>query len=269
MVLCSSQSGRQSGQPRLILHQARVVAGGTPMPDSLLQTLELRDTLTAEEREVILNAPSREMDFKAGQDIVKEDARPTESSLIVSGLAARSKVLTGGGRQFTALHVPGDFVDLHSLLLKKMDHTVLALAPTRVARVPHSTLRQITVDFPHLARLLWLTTLVDGAIHREWILSMGRRQATARLAHLVCELFMRLKAVDKVDGLSFSLPLTQTQMGDVLGVSSVHMNRILQELRRDGLITWQGQILTIKDWERLQSFAEFDPAYLSLRKEPR
>jgi CRP-like cAMP-binding protein len=239
------------------------------MPASLLQALELRDTLTAEEREVILNAPSREMDFQAGQDIVKEDARPQESSLIISGLAARSKVLAGGGRQFTALHVPGDFVDLHSLLLKKMDHAVLALTPTRVARVAHSTLRQITVDFPHLARLLWLTTLVDGAIHREWILSMGRRQAPARLAHLICELFIRLKAVDKVDGLSFPLPLTQTQMGDVLGVSSVHMNRILQELRRDGLIKWQGQTVTIKDWERLQSFAEFDAAYLSLRKEPR
>jgi CRP-like cAMP-binding protein len=239
------------------------------MPASLLQTLELRDTLTAEEREAVLNAPSREMDFQAGQDIVKEDARPTESSLIVSGLAARYKVLAAGGRQFTALHVPGDFVDLHSLLLKKMDHAVLALAPTRVAKVAHGTLRQITVDFPHLSRLLWLTTLVDGAIHREWILSMGRRQAPARLAHLICELFIRLKAVGRVDGLSFSLPLTQSQMGDVVGVSSVHMNRTLQDLRRDGMITWRGQTVTINDWERLRSFAEFDSAYLSLERVPR
>lgn len=239
------------------------------MPTSLLQALELRDTLTAAEREVILDAPSREMNFQAGQDIVEEDARPTESSLIVTGLAARYKVLAGGGRQFTALHVTGDFVDLQSLLLKKMDHAVLALAPTRVAKVQHSTLRQITVDFPHLARLLWLMTLVDGAIHREWILSMGRRHAPARLAHLVCELFMRLKAVGKVDGLSFPLPLTQTQMGDVLGVSAVHLNRTLQELRRGGMITWRGQTVTIKDWERLRTFAEFDPAYLSLERAPR
>ena len=121
----------------------------------------------------------------------------------------------------------------------------------------------------HLARLLWLTTLVDGAIHREWILSMGRRQAPARLAHLLCELFLRLQAVGKVDGMSFSLPLTQAQMGDVLGVSSVHMNRTLQELRRDGMIKWQGPIVTIKDWQRLKSFAEFDAAYLSLERAPR
>jgi CRP-like cAMP-binding protein len=239
------------------------------MPNPLLQALELRDTLTAEEREAVLNATSREMDFQVGQDIVKEGARPKASSLVVSGLAARYKVLAGGGRQFTALHVPGDFVDLQSLLLKKMDHAVVALTPMRVARVAHATLRQITDDFPHLARLLWLTTLVDGAIHREWILSMGRRQAPARLAHLVCELFMRLQAVGKVDGMSFALPLTQAQMGDVLGVSSVHMNRTLQELRRDGMIKWQGPIVTIKDWQRLKSFAEFDAAYLSLEKAPR
>ncbi len=239
------------------------------MPNPLLQALELRDTLTAEEREAVLNATSREMDFQVGQDIVKEGARPKASSLVVSGLAARYKVLAGGGRQFTALHVPGDFVDLQSLLLKKMDHAVVALTPMRVARVAHATLRQITDDFPHLARLLWLTTLVDGAIHREWILSMGRRQAPARLAHLVCELFMRLQAVGKVDGMSFALPLTQAQMGDVLGVSSVHMNRTLQELRRDGMIKWQGPIVTIKDWQRLKSFAEFDAAYLSLERAPR
>ena len=209
------------------------------------------------------------MDFQVGQDIVKEGARPKASSLVVSGLAARYKVLAGGGRQFTALHVPGDFVDLQSLLLKKMDHAVVALTPMRVARVAHATLRQVTDDFPHLARLLWLTTLVDGAIHREWILSMGRRQAPARLAHLVCELFTRLQAVGKVDGMSFALPLTQAQMGDVLGVSSVHMNRTLQELRRDGMIKWQGPIVTIKDWQRLKSFAEFDAGYLSLERAPR
>src|SRR3954469_25946459 len=134
------------------------------MATSLLHALELRDTLTVGEREVVLAAASREMDFQVGQDIVREGTLPTESSLVIIGLAARYKVLAGGGRQFTALHVPGDFVDLHALLLKRMDHAVLALPPTRVARVAHGTLRQITVDFPHLARLLWLTTLVDGAI---------------------------------------------------------------------------------------------------------
>ena len=239
------------------------------MPNSLLHALELRDTLTADERKAVLRAASNEIDFKTGQDIVEEGERPNACSLVVSGLAARCIVLTGGGRQFTALHVPGDFVDLQSLLLKRMDHAVLALAPTRVARVAHAALRQITVDFPHLARLLWLMTLVDGAIHREWILSLGRRQAPARLAHLLCELFMRLQAVGKVDGLSFSLPLTQPQMGDMLGISAVHMNRTLQELRREGLISWQGQAVTIKDWQHLKSLAEFDPAYLSLEKAPR
>jgi CRP-like cAMP-binding protein len=239
------------------------------MANSLLQALELRDTLTAEERQAVLCAASSEIDFQAGQDIVKEGVRPKACSLVVGGLAARYIVLAGGGRQFTALHVPGDFVDLQSLLLKKVDHAVMALAPTRIARVEHAALRQITVDFPHLARLLWLMTLVDGAIHREWILSMGRRHAPARLAHLICELFMRLQAVGKADGLRFSLPLTQAQTGDVLGISAVHLNRTLQELRREGLISWQGQAVAIKDWQRLQALAEFDPAYLSLEREPR
>ena len=238
------------------------------MTSSLIRALELRDTLTDEERDVLLNAATRELDVQSGQDIVKEDSRPTESSLIVSGLAARYKVLAGGGRQFTALHVPGDLVDLPSFLLKKMDHAVVALAPTRIAKVPHETLKRISTDFPHLARMLWLVTLVDGAIHREWIF-MGRRQAPARLAHLVCELFMRLQAVGLVDESTFLLPLTQVQIADVLGIRVVHMNRTLQELRRDNLITWQGQIVTIRDWTRLQAFAEFDATYLSLRKEPR
>lgn len=123
---------------------------------------------------------------------------------------------------------------------------------------------------PHLTRLLWLATLIDGAIHREWLLALGRRSALGRLAHLVCELFSRLQVVGLiVDGSSFHLPLTQTNLADALGLSPVHVNRTIQELRRRGILTWQHHAVEIHDWKRLAEVAEYNPAYLSLDREPR
>ena len=171
-------------------------------------------------------------------------------------------MLEDGGRQFTALQVPGDFVDLHAFLLKTMDHGIIALSACR-------RLRKITETAPHLTRLLWLDTLVDGAIHREWIVAMGRRSKISHLAHLICELYVRLKVVNRTTGLSFRLPLTQAELADVLGLSVVHMNRIVGDLRKLGAVTWADQSLTIIDWARLQEIAEFDPTYLSMVRDPR
>jgi CRP-like cAMP-binding protein len=235
----------------------------------LIRAIERRDTLSHEERDVVLNLAAREVEFKTGDDIVAEGSRPNVSSLITTGIAARYDVLSDGGRQFSALHVPGDFVDLHSFPLKQMPDGVVALSPTRIAQVPHERLRHITETQPHLSRLLWLLTLIDAAIHRKWIVSMGRRSAQARLAHLLCELFARLEVVDSTEGRSFHLPLTQAILADVLGLSIVHVNRVIQRLRKDGLVSWQGDLLTIEDWPRLSALAEFDPTYLCLHKEPR
>jgi CRP-like cAMP-binding protein len=178
-------------------------------------------------------------------------------------------VLSTGRRQITDFHVVGDFVDLHSFLLKTMDHGILALTQCRVGLVPHTTLTEITEKYPHLARLLWLNTLIDSAVHREWLTAMGRRPANGHLAHLICELFLRLKIVGQADNGTIQLPITQAELGDALGLSTVHVNRVLQSLRADGLVRWQGSSLTILDWDRLQEVAEFTPTYLNLQHEPR
>ena len=142
-----------------------------------------------------------------------------------------------------AIHVVGDFVDLHSFVLKTMDHSVGALTRCRVALVPHEFLQGVTERLPHLTRLLWLDTLVDAATHREWIVGMGRRSALEQLAHLICELYVRLEVLGQVDGATFDLPLTQTDLGDALGLSLVHINRTVRELREAGLLIVAGLVL--------------------------
>ena len=182
---------------------------------------------------------------------------------MLEGFSARYKLLANGRRQITALHVPGDFVDLHSFLLARMDHGVVALTPCRIG----VELRVITDRYPNLTRLLWLTTLLDGAIHREWLVAMGRRSALGHTAHLICELFLRLKSIGRTEGNSMQLPITQAELGDTLGISTVHVNRVVQELRNQRLITWRGEKLTIDDWDGLREAAEFDPTYLHLGRQ--
>jgi CRP-like cAMP-binding protein len=239
------------------------------MISPLVLKLEQYDRLSDDEKRALECAISRIRVIEADGDIVHEGERPSESNLLLDGFAARYKIFSNGRRQITAIHVAGDFVDLHSFLLKTMDHGVLALTPCRIAAVPHTVLEKITAEHPHLTRLLWLNTLVDGAIHREWLTAMGRLSATAHMAHFICELFLRLKIVGRTDGDTIQLPLTQAELGDTLGLSTVHVNRVLQELRKEGLIRWQGDALTILDWERLKAVGEFTPTYLNLQHEHR
>ncbi|HVW56517.1 MAG TPA: Crp/Fnr family transcriptional regulator [Rhizobiaceae bacterium] len=239
------------------------------MVNPLILNLQHRDVIAPLEQAALESIVSKVEYYRAGQDIVAEGTHPRESCLMIEGFSARSHVIEQGQRQLTAVHIPGDFVDLHSLLLKVMDHGVVALTNCTVSKVPHENLRKISAEYPHLTRMLWLSTVVDAAIHRAWIVSMGRRSSVGQVAHLLCELYLRLKAVDLTRAYSFELPITQAQLGDMMGRSVVHVNRILQFLRRKGLIAWRGASLTILDWERLQAIAGFDPTYLSLRVEPR
>lgn len=239
------------------------------MIEPLLLNLRSHDVLTEDEVKDLSTVIVKERRFAAGEDIVSEGTRPTYSTLLLDGFSGRYKVMSDGTRQITALHVPGDFVDLHAFLLKQMDHGIVAMSPCHVAFADHGQLRRITEKAPHLTRLLWLGTLVDGAIHREWIVAMGRRSKKAHLAHLICELFVRLQVVQRTNGNSFQFPLTQVEMADVLGLSLVHLNKTLQTLRKEGAFTWENRTITISDWERLQEIAEFDPTYLSLMVEPR
>jgi CRP-like cAMP-binding protein len=238
------------------------------MADELIQKLARRDVLSAEERTWLASLVGPTKNYPAGTALVREHERLHESTLLVSGIAARYAVLRDGMRQITALHVAGDFIDLHSLLLKVMDHAIDALTDCTVVQVPHQKLVETTERFPHLSRVLWLDTVIDGATHRRWMTAMGRQDGAARLAHLLCELYLRLQQVGLASDEEFDLPLTQAVLGDVLGLSTVHVNRLIALLRRSGLISWSGRRVAILDWEGLADLAEFDPTYLRLQQEP-
>jgi CRP-like cAMP-binding protein len=239
------------------------------LTNPLILKLARRDHLSDEEKRVLDGAIARTATFPADKDMVREGDRPGESKLLLEGFAARYKILESGKRKITNIHVPGDFIDLHSFTLKTMDHGILALSDCTVAVVPHEALLRISEEHPHLTRLLWLNTNLDGAIHRQWLVTIGRQTALGQFAHLICELFLRLQVVGRTEGFRFRLPITQAELGDAMGLSSVHVNRTLQELRGDGLVTWIRDVVTIEDWDRLCEVAQFNADYLNLVCEPR
>lgn len=237
------------------------------MVNPLIRQLQSRDLISNEEKQVLERLISRIVQFDAGQIIVRAGSRPSESCILVEGLACQYKSVANYKRQITAFHVPGDFIDLHGFILKRIDHTVAALVPCKIAFVSHEALSEVIERHPHLGRLLWLCTLVEGAAHHEWMASLGNLPAAARMARLLCELFVRLKTVGHTDGASFRLPLTQAKMGEALGLSHVHVNRVLQQLRAEELVIWRQDTVTIPDWKRLCHVGYFDPSYLYLGRE--
>jgi CRP-like cAMP-binding protein len=237
--------------------------------EALLMKLRARDVVRDAEKEVLRDAIGRIGEAAPGQPLVRAQVTLSESILLFEGLACRYKDLADGQRQIMELHVAGDFVDLHGFLLKQLDHTVGALTPVRYAAVPHDALRLITETQPHLGRTLWFSTLIDAAIHREQIVSVGRRSALSRIAHLLCELYVRLKIVGLADEDGYALPLTQADVADATGLTSVHVNRMLRKLRNADLLTFRAGRVTIHDWYGLQRVAEFDATYLHLERRPR
>jgi CRP-like cAMP-binding protein len=220
--------------------------------------------LSAEQRATLAAGfgNSRSIPIKA--DIVREGDRPTHSTLLLSGLAMRYRVLRNGNRQITAIHLPGDFVDLHSFPLKDMDHSVGTLSPCETAAIPHTAVRQIVRTDSDLAEMLWRLSLLDGAIHREWLVAMGGLPGISHLAHLLCEVYVRLAHIGLAEDLTFDLPVTQVDLGDALGLSPVHANRVLQDLRGNRVIRLDGKRVTILDWDRLVEIGQFDAKYLHL-----
>jgi len=236
---------------------------------ALLLKLRVRDVVDADEEAVLRASVAEIREHPAGRTIVRSGTTLSASTLLIEGIVCRYKDLADGQRQIMELHVAGDFVDLHGFLLKRLDHNVGAMTPVRIALVPHDGLRRITENHPHLGRMLWFSTLLDAAIHREKILSIGRRSAIGRIAHILCELLVRLRLVGLADETGYALPLTQADLADVTGLTSVHVNRMLKKLRDDRLLTFRSGRVRIEDWEGLQRVAEFDPAYLHLERRPR
>ncbi len=231
-----------------------------------LTKLRKRTDISADEEQAIRGLVAETRTVKADQIVVRAGEVLSISLLLLDGWMARSKDLSGGERQFTELHVAGDFTDLHSFTLKHLDHDVVTLSECTYAIVPHERLQVLIKDHPRLARIYWFMTNVDAAIHREWALSLGQRSAVARMAHLFCELRARLDVVGRATGDRYEFPLTQRELADCLGLTVVHANRMVQELRRRGLIELGSRQLTVVDRRALEGVAEFDPAYLYLER---
>jgi CRP-like cAMP-binding protein len=201
---------------------------------------------------------------EARQDIVRQGERLHHSTLLLDGFVSRYKLLTEGSRQILSLQIPGDFVDLHSFLLKTMDHGICTLSRCKLVSVPHETLRKTTEHSPRLTRALWWDVAVDGAIFREWMVGIGSRDSQQRIAHLFCELLHRLGAIGRADKQGFALPLTQSDLGEAMGITPVHVNRVLRDLRKANVVQFSKQRVEILDLKRLSQMADFDAGYLHL-----
>lgn len=197
-------------------------------------------------------------------DVIREGDRPHALFVIIAGWAYRHKTLADGRRQIVSLLVPGDFCDLHNDLLDTMDHAIGALTSLRVAEVPHAAIAALMERFPDVGDRLRKQMLVSVAVQREWTVNVGQRSALERLAHLFCEMTLRLRAIGLVHDNSFEFPLTQADMGDALGLTSVHVNRTLQNLRAAGLVGLSGRVLTVPRFAALADAAHFVPDYLHL-----
>ena len=231
-----------------------------------LKKLKRRTEISSEEERAIRSVVAEVRQVRADELVVQSGMELNASLILLDGWLARSKDLPGGERQVTELHIAGDFPDLHGFTLKRLDDDITALSDCRLAVVPHERIREIIEKFPRLGRIYWFSTNMDAAIQRELALSLGQRSAISRMAHLFCELYVRLDVVGRTRDNGYEFPLTQRELSECLGLTVVHANRTLQELRRRGLVELENRHLRISDRRGLEGIAEFDPSYLYLEK---
>lgn len=237
-----------------------------PRPHALslfVERLTLRSGLGNEEVEALLALPASPRSVPAHRDFVRLGEDVEHACLIVEGLVGRFAQLQDGRRQTVALHIPGDMPDLYSLMLPKAPSALGALVETQILRVPHGALRAVAAGYPGIAAALWRDCVADGNILAQWVVNVGRRDARARLAHLLCEMAIRTSGGGR-PGAVYPFPLTQEQLADALALTPVHVNRTLKALREDGLARVTRREVMIEDWDGLVSCAEFDPTYLAL-----
>ncbi|MDI4238046.1 Crp/Fnr family transcriptional regulator [Bradyrhizobium sp. 31Argb] len=232
---------------------------------ALITKLTMSNSLDGDDIQAIQHLPIRSKSLRALEVIVADGARPTECCLLAEGFGFRSKTTFDGQRQILSLHIPGEIPDLQSLHLGIMDHDLVALTPCTLGFISHDAMWQMSKERPKVAAALWRETLIDAAIFREWIVNVGRRSATARMTHLFIELYRRLEAVGRAKDGGFELPVTQSVLSDCLGLSTVHVNRVLQELRGDGLLTVDRANFRLLQPEKLEALAGFDGTYLHQR----
>ena len=231
--------------------------------DPLFRRWQRGVELTPDDKRAVAALPWVRRPFGRDSYIVREGEPTSVCSLLVSGFAFRQKLVSDGARQIISIHIAGEFMDLQNILLEVADHNVQCLTRCILAIVPKNAVADLMEARPMIKRAVWLDTLQDASIFREWVVNVGRRDARERIAHLLCELAARLKAANpQGDGSNYDFPLTQEQIADCTGLTAVHTNRTLQTLRRDGLISLSSSRLTILDWDRLAEVGDFDERYL-------
>ena len=238
------------------------------MIELLIRKLEQFGKLSSKERQTLENLPIDIRQVGADQDLGEDGQRSSHCLLLLNGMVCRYRTMQDGQRQIMSFHFPGDILDLSALLLGSLGHGIGTVTPVEVAPIAHATVLGWIEQHPGLRRLLWQDTLVDAAVFREWVVNVGRRPALARTAHLLCELATRLQAAGLEDQ-AFNLPVTVVELADATGLSVVHVNRVLQELRAKKLIELRGKVLAVLDWDGLRQAAGFDPDYLHQRAMPR
>lgn len=241
---------------------------GTIRPSNLeplVNKLAYRRALSLEDRAAILALPHKITTLEANAYVVREFDRPTNSCIMLSGYSVRHKTVSHGARQIVAIHMKGEVVDLQNSFLGEADHSVQMLTAGKVAMIPVTAVDQLAFDRPEVGRAMWIDTLVDGSIHREWIANIGRRNARTRVAHLLCEFSLRLQVAGLGQQDNYQLPMTQEQLGDATGLTPVHVNRTLKVLEAEGLIERAtARSISIGSWKKLAAAGDFNSAYLHM-----
>ena len=241
------------------------MADGPPL-EPMLRRLEYWQTLTPEDRAAILKLPHSIRALEPHHYIVREYDRAEYCCVMLAGFAIRHKVVAGGHRQILSIHMKGDLVDLQNSLLGRADHSVQMLTAGKAAMISRQEIERIAFERPAVGKALWIDTLVDGSIFREWIANVGRRDARTRIAHLLCEFSLRLKVADLGEHTNYQLPMTQEQLADATGLTPVHVNRTLKGLQAEGLIERRTpRAIEIGDWRKLAETGDFNSAYLHLK----
>ncbi|MDG6078506.1 Crp/Fnr family transcriptional regulator [Erythrobacter litoralis] len=230
--------------------------------EGYLAKIESRRPLSQDARDAFLALPVEPEHYDIYREIVREDDRTSRCCLIIQGCVSRFKTLPNGERQINSFHFDNDMVDLQSALLLVSDHGIRTHSPTTVLRIDCNAVLQLTIDQPEWAHAFWFDTLVDAAVFREWMLNVGRRVAVGRVGHLILEIFHKLSRIGRTEGYKFVMPITQNDLADAVGLSAVHTNRSLQQLREHGMISSIGRTFSIDDFEAMKRLSSFDPAYL-------
>ena len=233
----------------------------------MLRKLSKWSSFNEQDQQAVLALPHETRSIGKGNYLVRDGDRPKRSCVLLSGFAYRHKVVGNGGRQILAVHMSGDVVDLQNSLLRIADHDVQALTDAEVAFIPAEAIRELAFSRPAVGMAMWYDTLVDASVHREWTANVGRRDARTRMAHLLCEFGVRLQDAGLGSLCSYEMPMTQEQLADATGLTSVHVNRTLKSLDREGLTQRTLRSVSIEDWDTLAKAGDFDTRYLHLADE--